>query len=285
MMKRSKPWVSDDTFVPTVARIHVSESDYHGTPYSQYMTSHKLATFADDPAIYDLAARGLLPREEKPEWVVGSAFHCYFLEPALFAQKYVVGDGPINPKTDRPYGRDTNKWRDFEAELSVAGLTFISTEEAQSFAAMRESIYNHDTAARMFLCGTPEVTLRGELHGVECQSRLDWVCDKAKVIVDLKTCDSLDRLARLIRNKDAEGFSYIAQLAFYRKMIEAETGEEYRVRIVAVEKSYPYRVGVWLILSDTLFGFSQWIDSTLGQFRHCKETNKWPPKYAEPIPA
>ena len=52
-----------------------------------------------------------LKTEETDAMRLGSAVHMLALEPERFDSQYAIVEGPINPSTGNPYGRDAKKFQ------------------------------------------------------------------------------------------------------------------------------------------------------------------------------
>jgi hypothetical protein len=231
----------------------------------QYMGSHMLGTFDFSPRLAQWKMKGLIPSKSTSYYEVGKALHCFVLEGATeFHNRYEVAEGPINPKTQAPYGRDTKAFSTWYEEITATGKEIVSGAELNQIEQMAESIY--ETAARDLLqVGAPEVTIRGHLYQVACQSRLDWLDYSQNIIhlVDLKTTENLGRF-----EKDFWKFGYQRQLAFYRGMVDGlGMGRPIQVDVIAVEKQEPYRSHVWNISEATLLEAEEWVKARLLDYR------------------
>lgn len=129
-------------------------------------------------------------RKETPAMHFGTAMHTLMLDGVTeFHRKYAVG-GPVNPSTEKTYGRDTKAFADWLKEQG--GKEFVSPEEMERMIAMRDEIRKSFAGD---VLETPGVLRElsmfwdepcGETT-VRCKARLDWF--HADIgIVDLKTC-------------------------------------------------------------------------------------------------
>lgn len=239
---------------------------------SEHVTAHSLATFRRCPLEFHLEQTGELTKPDSPQFAFGRASHCLILEgEAALQEQYVVG-APINPKTQKPYGRDTQA---YAAWLSEQTKPVISTEELELAAAMKASIENHDIACRLLSSGEAEGVLRGEWNGVQCQSRLDWYSEDAG-IADLKTTEDLDRF-----EKDARNFCYPEQMAFYYGLGWELGLEPEAATIIACEKRAPHRVGVWRMSDVSLRALVDRCKSDLGAVAEAHEKGEWRTRYED----
>ncbi len=248
----------------------IADQDYFRAS-DKYMSSTRLKEYAQCPKTFDLYQKGMLRRPESSvAQSFGTAAHMLILEgEALFNQAYAVEDGPVNPRTGKPYGSDTKRHSDW---LETLDRPTISTADHTKMCEMWDSFYSHDgIAAVMSLGGTPELVARTEMLDVECQSKIDWLSEEHNVMLDLKTCRDLDDFEH-----DAKRFGYVKQMAFYEAMVGEIDGEvPDQVYVAAVEKKAPYRAGLWRIRHDSLYEANQWVSRQLTRYRKSLTTNTW----------
>lgn len=217
----------------------------------EYLTSHQLIDFIRCPRLYYLKKTGALaadPNKTSSEFVLGSAAHKLILEGRQeFDRCYAVG-APINERTGKEYGRDTQafaKWAAIQRADKGSAVGFITTEQWYTVSSMAESVAKHKEAQKFLHHGVAERVLRTHFKGIPVQSRLDWFTEigETPVIVDLKTCSDLDSF-----ESDARKFLYGVQFAFYQMIFLRSILDEYgidhaipaKVYAVAVEKKEPF---------------------------------------------
>ena len=273
--------------------LDIPERAYHAESDNQtYLSSHWLAEFRNSPAVYKAKRDGLIPRSESSAFAFGSAAHCFILEGSeAFAARYCVTDGPVNPKTGKPFGTETKAYAEWAAEQAKPA---VSNEEFARILGMKESLKSHVAWGDLFAIGTPEGTIplgiaegvvRGCVHGRWCQARIDWIVPQKDMhnptrIVDLKTCQNLDDFER-----DAKRYGYAHQLSFYRNVLNHNTLDQdlacADVYLVAVEKSVPYRVGVWHVSAGLLNDCQTENAKAIQELQKCEYAKKWPTRYED----
>lgn len=268
--------------------IDIPADEYHkATKDGRYVTSHRLATFRRCPAEYKKVIDGVIVQGDTQSFIVGRATHTLVLEGAeKFAKEYLVSNGPINPKTNEPYGAMTKAYKEWaEAQKSQV----IRTDEHDVMAKMAEAVRKHTVAAGLLADGFAEGTVRTMWDGVPVQARMDWFNPATGDLVDLKTCNDIDRFRFDIRD-----FGYCYQLAFYRKVLEL-AGYDAPVKcwIVAVEKKEPFRVAVINISDSTIsdmneahMGSETWRDDNkamIAELKTYRRTDTWPTRYEHVI--
>jgi len=237
-----------------------------------HLTSHALADFRRNPLLFRKKEQGLIGDDDRPVFVVGRAVHCRVLEgKEAFDQRYAVG-GPVNPKTGRPFGSDTKAFAEWAA---VQGRPVVSEDTAALCEQLTTAVHAHEEALALLADGQPEGVIRTVISGMPVQSRLDWL-NPTRGLIDLKTIDNLDWF-----ETEARSFGYAHQMAFYRALIAAVSGEYVPVHLIAVEKREPFRVGVWRISDGVLSAAAR--DNTLAMERlgACRRDDHWPTGYEQ----
>ena len=103
----------------------------------QYMGSHMLCTFDFSPRLAQWKMKGLIPSRSTSYYELGKALHCFVLEGATeFHNRYEVAEGPINPKTQAPYGRDTKAFSSWYEEITSTGKEIVSGAELNQIEQM-----------------------------------------------------------------------------------------------------------------------------------------------------
>jgi hypothetical protein len=256
----------------------ITMADYKAAT-GEWLTSHLLADFRRSPAIYRARLDGAIPREESTAMALGTAAHTLILEGLeRFSQQYAVGDGPVNPRTGKPYGRDSKAYQDWASEQDAPVL---GIDEAAELQSMAHSVRQHPVASR--LLATRDATIEGvgrvEMHGIKCQVRPDW-WHPTVGIVDLKTIDDLDWWPTQARR-----YGYLHQVAFYAAVTNALTSlwelprKRPTCRFVVVEKAAPYRVGVYRVSDQLLADTVVCNHEHLVRLRECRARNEWPTGY------
>lgn len=248
------------------------EKEYHARSKSgEFMSSHLLADFRESPLKYYKKINGEIPDADTQAFAFGRAAHKLILEGMkAYDAAYEVSDGPVNVKTGKPYGKNTNAYLEWAASV---GRPVISTAEDYDLNLMRDGVMCNPTAAELLKReGVAEGVVRAEVGGVPCQIRMDYFTGDS--LIDLKTAVELRFFEYEVRR-----FGYIYQLAFYRDVLKAASKLVPVVYLIAVEKEPPYSAGVWQLTADALESASGVNAATLARYRKCRETNEWPTGY------
>jgi hypothetical protein len=240
---------------------------------------HSLMDFVKNGKEYHERITGALPpREETREMFFGSACHKLILEGReAFADEYKVADGPVNPRTGAPYGRETKAFAEWIAQQDKP---VVSSDEAAQILLMEKAVRSHEIAAQLLDKGEAETPIMFDWCGLPCQSCLDWInpayaSGTRGAIVDLKTTADLDRFVWQARD-----FRYIEQLAFYRHALVASgRADNADCYIIGVEKPRANgpapRCGVWSIPDADLDEAEDWLMQQLNALAEAREANDW----------
>lgn len=254
---------------------HENEDVYHSHSRSgEYMSSHLLSTFSRSPYKYHQTISGLVPNDDKPEYAFGRAAHKLILEgQAAFDEAYTVADGPINPKTNLPYGKVTQAYQNWLAEQHGE---VISTADYDTIKAMCHNCHAHEGIQELLAATNSreaEGVVRAELEEVPCQIRMDFFSTDCG-IVDLKTCRDIEFF-----EKDCRDFGYAYQLAFYQSVLEAACGVKFPVHIIVVDKTDFHIAGRWDIPDCELEQCDSINRAALRRYKESKELDNWPTGY------
>ena len=256
----------------------------------EYLTSHQLMDFVRCPRLHFLKKTGALtsdPNKVSAELVLGSAAHKLILEGRWeFDKCYAVG-APINERTGKEYGRETQayaKWVEEQRADKGSAAEFITTEQWFVISRMADSVANHAEAQKLLHHGVAERVLRSDFSGIPVQSRLDWFTEigEIPVIVDLKTCSDLDSF-----EYDAKRFLYGIQFSFYQQILLRSVFDEYdvdnaipaKVFVIAVEKKEPFRCGVFEVPDYMLGHFTEKIHTAIESLKECQRAGEYPTLY------
>ncbi|ADV63013.1 hypothetical protein Isop_2439 [Isosphaera pallida ATCC 43644] len=244
---------------------------YHAKS-KEYLTSHALADFRENPLLYRKRQLGLVVEEDRPAFQIGRAAHTLILEGRdAYRRQYAFG-GPTNPATGKLFDSRSKAYQEWAERQAKPVLT---DRQAALVEELAGAVQRHPVAGELLAEGLPESVLRCDYRGVPCQARLDWL-NPAKGLVDLKTCDHLKYL-----EADARSFGYLHQLAFYRALLALAGGEQVPVYLIAVEKREPFRCGVWRIDPNVLAACERDNEAALERLVRCRQLDHWPTGYEE----
>ena len=256
------------------------EADYHAKAKDN-LSSHQVIDFMRSPWLYWKKRQGLIPEEESNAFLLGRGAHVRILQGRkAYEEQYAIG-GPINPRTQKPFGSGTQAFADWAAKI---GKPVLSQEQADLIEAMADGVSRNAKAMELLSAGVAEGVVRTTYCGLPCQARIDWL-NPRRGIVDLKTVDDIDWA-----EADFRRWRYATQLGFYKAVFEerlrAGLGNLHGlpsvpVTIIAIEKREPYRCGCWKLTDNTLAVAKAEIDAAIGRLVQCEKTNEWPTGYEQ----
>ena len=198
----------------------IDDKEYFGPSYNDYISKSRLFKFAKDPVAFFTKDED--DYDPNKEYLVrGSALHKFLLEgEEEFFKEYTVAD-VINPRTGRSYGRATKAFQEYCEENDLSPPFTISSEMLGHIKVMSETVLAHPTAGNYLrdYIDNVEVVLRGEFEGLPAQGKVDGLSTNHNLIIDIKTCRSLDLFA-----KNFYEYGYDWQAALYSELYQQAFG-------------------------------------------------------------
>ena len=248
----------------------VEPADEYHAKAAEYLSSHPLIDFMICPWLYRKKQLGLIEDVDTPALLVGRGVHCRILEGRdAYEAQFALG-GPINKTTGRPYGKDTNAFRDW---CKAQGKPGIHHDDLALIENMASGVAMNDEAVDLLLYGRSEGVVRAEYCGTPCQIRIDWT-HPHRGIVDLKSTADLTWFENEARRR-----RYANQVAFYQSVLATVIGEHVPAYIIAIEKVEPYRCGTWRLSDNTLAIARQENEAAIRRLRHAWENDEFPTGY------
>lgn len=198
-----------------------------------------------------------------PALILGSAVHCAVLEPQEFGKRYAVA-----PTADKRTKEGKEIHANFEA--SVQGMQIISKDDSIVCERIMEAVQRHSEAS-LLLSKINKVEQVLEFEDMKCKP--DGICESLHLLIDLKTTEDASPTAF---GRSALKYRYDVQAAFYSDIYEAV----YKHRpegfiFIAVEKTPPYAVAVYVIEDADIEIGRQKYKADLEIWRECKLKNEW----------
>lgn len=240
---------------------------YHDLPAAEYHARDGISKSGlDKVAISPAHYRASIDRPERPEeaLIIGQAVHTMTLEPHKFDEEFVVG----SPGLDRRYKAGKEEF----AELEASGKTVLTYAQFETVQGIAMSVRSHSVALDLITGGHAEVSFDHVMDGITVRGRCDFLRDDG-LVVDLKTTKSAHykSFTRSVRD-----FRYHVQAAIYSDLLEANGVYVSDFVFVAVEKVYPFAVGIYRLDDATIeMGREQYLRD-LQIYRQCVERGEWP---------
>lgn len=246
---------------------YLSNNDYHAGPG---LSKSGLDRLARSPAHFRYAER-----EDLPQFVLGSAFHCAVLEPEQFRRRYAV-----SVDADRRTKAGKEAWAAFEQSLE--GRTVLSAEQWDTVERMRDAVYANARYREILdLPGYVEASAywTDPETGVLCKCRPDKVLGSAGLMLDLKSTTDASQ----------HGFSYSAgkyrywvQAPWYADGWRHASGEQIDMFLfLAVEKTPPFGVGLYELPKEAEIRGRMEYRRLLPVYARCMRDDVWPGYPAE----
>src|ERR1043166_2555607 len=133
---------------------------------AQYLTSHQLADFRRCPELFRRKKLGLIQDEDRPAYLIGRAVHAWMLEGReVFDRQFAVG-GPVNPRTGKPYGANTQAFQEWAA---AQGKPVLTPEQFSLIESIVGGTTAHVGVRDLLSVGTPEAVVRADYFATPCQ--------------------------------------------------------------------------------------------------------------------
>jgi hypothetical protein len=232
-----------------------------------FLSSHKLLDFSKNPKLYQMTMDGLIKKKNSTSFKKGSAVHTLTLEgKEVFDKKYYVGE-LINPTTGKSFGSETKKFQEWRESIGIE-KEVMNKDEENEIIAMRNAVFEHDEARKLINYGCGERVIRGEIEGVDCQIRPDWIGPYG--CFDLKTCDDLDWFSY-----DFKKLGYDFSSGFYTELILSVTNLDIDYYFVVVETMETHRVGVFKVGWDIKRELQAQVKKQVRRLKEMKTSNKY----------
>ncbi len=247
---------------------------YHSLPA---VSNSYLSRFNKCPAAAKVAV------EESANLILGSATHAFVLE----GEEAFLKEFAVAPYCDKR----TKAGKETFAEFQDAnkGKAVITADEMQLIICMGNAVHAHPFASQLLKQGISEQSVfwQDEETGLYCKCRPDRIPSGNKgVLVDLKTTTDASEHAF---TRSITVYGYHRQAAMYLDGVNAarrtnDTGDIQdfdAFAFIAVEKTEPYRVEVFVLLPDFIEAGREDYKRLLRQERTCRR-NSFYPNYQNP---
>jgi hypothetical protein len=195
-----------------------------------------------------------------PQMVFGSAFHTICLEPERESKEIQV------EKSVKKAARD------YAAEQ---GIYLISEEDRETLEEMKTSLEKSSNWQNLISAAAVEqtVTWTDPVFGFACKCRPDVMAEGFKVLADLKT--TVSALPEDF-SKACANFNYDVQAHWYLEGVSAVSGSQWTdFLFFAVEKTPPYKVGIYRADDVMLENGRQKCKRARGLYAQCLQTGRW----------
>jgi hypothetical protein len=234
-----------------------TNADYHADP--AISASHLKAITQQSP--YHYWSRFLDPKrptmEPSSAMRLGSLAHCAVLEPDELSKRYAIAPD-----------RRSNAGKAAAAEMAANGIEAVTESDMALALNMADAVRQHPYAAALLADGKAEQSFWADdlATGLRIKARPDWYT--GTTIVDLKTCSDASSGGF---SRACATFAYNLQAQHYLNVCFAE-----RFIFLAVEKTYPYAVGVYELDTAAMAAGAEQCRIGLQTISNCRAINEWP---------
>lgn len=254
---------------------------YEDVPFADYLawdalSNSRLSLMAKSPRHYKIG----FCKEPTPAMQLGSLYHCGVLEPLMFADRYAIcpdyhldaenctTNGAASKSTATKYVKE----RVEEFKRITDNREIVSREWYQDTLSLVKELYANDFAREMLNDDGPrEVSILWEEDGILCKARIDKVCMRLQLLMDLKSTAAIENFTNAIGR-----YGYHRQMAHYQRGWKELTGDTMGTALLAVESSPPFAVQA-APLSDEAMTIGRYERNCLmSSLRQCLESDEWP---------
>jgi len=211
----------------------------------------------------------------------GNKYHSLILEPEDFEQRFLVMPNfAASPENVTAKGDKTDSWattyakeskRSFESMAFVDGKQVITREEYDRGLYMCESVMSDPYAAEIIKSSKREVTLLGEISGIEFKGRIDLCGDT--VLADLKGTNKIDAIGF---GNSCANLKYAFKMAIYRELYRQNFDTNPEVAIIAIETSAPFDCCVYDEMDAAIEDGLDQALNTITAYKNCLASGNWP---------
>lgn len=228
--------------------------------------SGRLKTFLESRRRYEaIYVTRTMPEKSGRKLEVGTAIHLMLLQPHLVDKRIAV----IPPEVLGKNGaRNTNAWRDWEAEH--AGMILLTESElqlCQDMAGLAERALEQ-RGLSVQLCDVEEPHYWTE-NGLSCKSLTDILTPDRELIVDVKTTEDTTEYAF---NRVAKNLCYGLQTVHYERAILECYGVHADWNWLAVPTAPPFVVRWYGLEDDSRSYWKSRRQKLMEELKACHET-------------
>ena len=234
----------------------ISNADYHADPA---ISASQLKEISRSPFHYwkRYVDPDRSPLKPTAAMRFGSLVHCAVLEPKELLQRYALAPD-----------RRTKEGKAIADKMLADGIEPVNDNDFEQALSMAAAVHSHQTASLLLTNGQAEQSFWWDdvATRLRCKCRPDLF--DGELIVDLKTCVDASPAGF---GKAIANFGYQLQAAHYLAGTLAK-----RFIFVAVEKVYPFAVGVYELDAEALVHGSIARHNALQRVQDCRAVGEWP---------
>jgi hypothetical protein len=217
--------------------------------------------------------------EESNAMRIGTGIHALLLEPDEFESRFVVmpdfhlHEENVTKDGKRSSSTATTYYKEKVAEFvkQASGKSVLTRSEYDQCLMCIESLHSRPAISKLITESSHEVTVYGEIEGVEFKGRIDALTTDC--IVDLKTTADV---SPLVFGRRFFSLGYDFKLAIYRELVRQNMEGVNDVKVIAQEPSGDFDNCLHPIYPEILDMAFQRVLGVVRQYKECLATNVWP---------
>ena len=241
----------------------LTNSEYHGE--KKHLSSSNLKLLLKDAAkFYDEKILGNRENVQKNAFDEGSLAHCYILEPHMLEVDFAIFPG---------FRKSGKEWEAFKAaEESGLNRTILSKPQQKRVLNWVKGYQKNKTAVALIEPCKAELSLFGEMDGVDIKVRADGINIEEGYIADVKTTSydtDVDSFKQTVKD-----FGYDLSAALYAAMFEIHFKKRFEFYFVVLGKK-DASCEVFKLSEESREKGMRQIKKALNLYKKCVKMGKW----------
>lgn len=251
--------------------LDIDNDKYHGN--KDYISASSIKKIKKSPLHFKEEIT-----EQTDAMLFGSAYHTYILEAEKFESEFFVYDPNARPDPSKNFNATVNK--EWKNGIYLQYKNVIDVDQFNQIKSMKERLFKNIYARNLLKKGIAEKSFFAECktfenRDINIKIRPDYLKEKKRVIVDLKTCSDASENGF---QKQAAKFDYHIQSALYVDIMEQIEGEKmpWSFIFIAQEKTYPYAYGIYEASPQFIAQGRYEYEQLILLYQQCKDKDFWP---------
>jgi hypothetical protein len=198
---------------------------------------------------------------DKEVFQEGSLVHSLILEPHLVATEYAFFPGL------RRAGKEFERFKQNHPGKRL--MTDVQRVRSENYT---QAFKQNEEAVKLISAGASEFTLEGEIAGVLCKARFDYINNEQSYLVDIKT--SGYPTGKEIFKDTIASFRYDLSAALYLMLAEKAYGKRFDWYFIVISKPDKH-CSVYKLSEATRRAGEAFVYQALEKYKRCKESNNW----------
>lgn len=232
-------------------------NDYYRSKIDHISVS-ELKLFNYSPYTYKYTYLDKNKKQSTRSQSLGTLFHMALLEPELFKDEVVA-------------------FKDLRVSAALSakgsGKTICRQDEYEAVIAARDAVLANTYVADILGEAKKETSVFWKWPGlgIDCKCRFDAINHQKKIILDVKTCQSISKFKQQI-----DWYGYDLQAAFYTECAKSQTGEDHIFQFLVVEMEAPYLFKVFEVTPQLNADARARVERMLLAFKTARDSNYYP---------